>query len=374
MRVLHIMSGFGGGISSFIINKAKYFNNKEITFDVITFDEVSSSFLKAIKDTGGRIIRISNPKTAGFKKFYQEVNDIMRGLPKSTFIHCHIIGYRAIPFYLIAKKNGLKTFGIHAHTTGMPNEINSFSNRTVRLINNTLSSHKISCGVEASRYLFGNRSIANSEIMHIPNSIDEQQFLDDSIHQKSEVLGVNANEKLVVGHIGRFKSVKNHRLMIDMIEELAKRSVDFIWVFVGDGEDFNIIKSLVHKKNLDDYVVFLGRRQDVAVLLKIMDVFVLPSKYEGFPTVAIESQAASTQTLLSDTITREVDLDLNLIEYISTKDIDKWVNRILEYRYSVIIDKKIRYAKLNEKMLTNKASSVLYKSFIGGEITSYKMV
>ena len=150
--------------------------------------------------------------------------------------------------------------------------------------------------------------------------------------------------------------------------------MDFIWVFVGDGEDFNIIKSLVHKKNLDDYVVFLGRRQDIAVLLKIMDVFVLPSKYEGFPTVAIESQAASTQTLLSDTITREVDLDLNLIEYISTKDIDKWVNRILEYRYSVIIDKKIRYAKLNEKMLTNKASSVLYKSFIGGEITSYKMV
>ena len=85
-RVLHIMSGYGGGISAFIRNKAPEFNDRDIPFDVITFDEVSEEFNHLIENTGGRVYKVSNPKKSGFKTFYKEVDKIMRNLPKNTLI------------------------------------------------------------------------------------------------------------------------------------------------------------------------------------------------------------------------------------------------------------------------------------------------
>ena len=378
MRVLHIMSGFGGGISSFILNKAKYFQDKSVAFDVITFDKVSAEFLQTIEGTGGHVYRISNPKTEGVNIYYQEVNAVMQSVPKETFVHCHIRGYRAIPFYMIAKKNGLKRFGIHAHTTGLPEEINSLKNKRVRMINNALAKEKISCGVEASKYLFGPQYVEKHQIMHIPNSIDPEKFIRRITINKESLLGIQNGDTFVIGHIGRFRSVKNHLFMLEIIELLKETSLNFVWVFAGDGDDFEKIKALASEKGLDPYIQFLGRREDIPELLQVMDAFVLPSKYEGFPTVAVEAQASDTQTFLAEVITREVDLGLNLAEFLSTDTPEVWADRILlqhsrKRRMRSLTPSGVRLNKLKEKKLTNEASAGLYQAFLKNKITHYEM-
>lgn len=373
MHVLHIMSGFGGGISSFILNKATYFQNKDIVFDVITFDEVSDGFMKTIQGTGGQVYRISNLKTQGTYTYYKEVNKIMKRVPKDTFIHCHIGGYRAIPFYIIARKNGLKRFGIHAHTTGLPEEINSLKNRAVRMINNTVANERISCGVEASKYLFGSKYVEKNEIMHIPNSIVPEQFINHLDIDKADLLGEQNKDKFVIGHIGRFRSVKNHLFMLSIIEILKESSLDFLWLFAGDGNDYEKIKTEATDKGLNQYIQFLGRRDDIPQLLQVMDVFALPSKYEGFPTVAIESQTSDTKTLLSDTITKEVDLQLGLVEFLPTNKPDMWAEFILKQQPHVKTAPEVRLNKLKEKKLTNKESAELYQAFVEQKITHYEL-
>jgi len=373
MRVLHIMSGFGGGISSFILNKSKYFKNKPIVFDVITFDEVPKHFSKAIKDTGGNVHQISNPKTNGFKSYFNEVNAIMRGLPAETFVHCHIRGYRAVPFYLVAKKNRLNRFGVHAHTTGMPEEINSFKNRRVRLINNLLANEKISCGIEASKYLFGEQQLNNKEIVHIPNSINGKDFVQYYDVNKETLLGPENKNKYVIGHIGRFYSVKNHPFMVSIIEKLAKSSLDFVWLFIGDGIDLDNVKKMVKERGLSQYVRFLGRRNDIPELLQVMDLFMLPSKYEGFPTVAVESQASGTKALLSDTITADVDLKLDLVEFLSIKDPEIWSDYILNNQTMIETTPEVRLKQLKKNNLTNKESAELYQAFLERDIEHYEM-
>lgn len=373
MRVLHIMSGFGGGISSFILNKAYYFKDSTTTFDVITFDEVPQHFSTAIENTGGRVYRISNPKVAGFKTYYEEVNSIMKKLPTDTFIHCHIRGYRALPFYLIAKKNKFKRFGIHAHTTGLPEEINTLENKLVRGINNFVADEKISCGREASRYLFGEKSLKNKEIVHIPNSIDAENFIQAYSVSKESLLGPEIKDKYVIGHIGRFYSVKNHIFMLDVIEKLSETSLAFIWLFIGDGKDFDEIKKIAKERELDQYIKFLGRRNDIPQLLQIMDLFVLPSKYEGFPTVAVESQASGTKTLLSDTITEDVDLQLNLIEFLTITKPDVWVKYILNNQTYDEVAPQVRLEHLKKQKLTNKESAELYQAFLEQKITHYEL-
>jgi len=364
MRVLHIMSGFGGGISSFISNKAKYFQSHNVIFDVMTFDEVSSDFLETIRGTGGHVYRISNPKTKGIKNYYQEVNEVMKKTPPKTFIHCHIRGYRAIPFYLIAKKNGLKHFGIHAHTTGLPEEINSPKNRRMRLINSILANEKISCGVKASEYIFGEKYIKKNEVTHIPNSINPEVFISDLTIDKKSLLGENIRDKFIIGHIGRFRSVKNHLFMLSVIELLVDNGLDFIWLFAGDGDDFEKIKKNAHEKNLNQYIKFLGHRNDIPKLLQVMDLFVLPSKYEGFPTVAVESQASDTKTLLSDTITKEVDLELDLVNFLPISDPKVWAEYILSYQTKKKTNPTLRLNRLKDKKLTNKESAKLYQAFL----------
>jgi glycosyltransferase involved in cell wall biosynthesis len=367
------MSGFGGGISSFILNKATYFQNKDIVFDVITFDEVSDGFMKTIQGTGGQVYRISNLKTQGTYTYYKEVNKIMKRVPKDTFIHCHIGGYRAIPFYIIARKNGLKRFGIHAHTTGLPEEINSLKNRAVRMINNTVANERISCGVEASKYLYGSKYVEKNEIMHIPNSIVPEQFINHLDIDKADLLGEQNKDKFVIGHIGRFRSVKNHLFMLSIIEILKESSLDFLWLFAGDGNDYEKIKTEATDKGLNQYIQFLGRRDDIPQLLQVMDVFALPSKYEGFPTVAIESQTSDTKTLLSDTITKEVDLQLGLVEFLPTNKPDMWAEFILKQQPHVKTAPEVRLNKLKEKKLTNKESAELYQAFVEQKITHYEL-
>ena len=364
MKVLHIMSGFGGGISSFILNKAEYFIQKNIIFDVITFDDVPKHFNEAIKNTGGQVHKMTNPKVGGFKPFYNEVNQIMEKLPKKVFIHCHIRGYRAIPFYLIAKKNGIKRFGMHAHTTGLPDEIDSLRNKRVRMTNNILADERISCGKEASRYLYGEKYLENNEVMHIPNSINPESFLTNLTVTKESMFGKEFKEKYLIGHIGRFYSVKNHLFMLSIIELLAESSLDFVWLFIGNGKDYEKIQQAAKNRNLVKYICFLGRRNDIPELLQVMDLFVLPSKYEGFPTVAVESQASGTKTLLSDTITEDADLQLNLAEFLSITDPKIWAEYILNNQSQVEIPPHVRLENLKKYKLTNKESAELYEAFL----------
>lgn len=70
---------------------------------------------------------------------------------------------------------------------------------------------------------------------------------------------------------------------------------------VGDGPELEKMKSLVTQYNLDDYVTFTGRRNDVADILNGMDVFIMPSLVEGLPMSAIEAMRAGLYLILTDT-------------------------------------------------------------------------
>ena len=113
MRVLHIMSGFGGGISMFIQNQARGMVGQGISFDVATYDEVSQEFQTAIQRVDGQIYTLYNPKKSGWKKFIREFEKVLA--TGYDVVHCHIGGYRAIPYYLLAKKAGIRRFYLHGH-------------------------------------------------------------------------------------------------------------------------------------------------------------------------------------------------------------------------------------------------------------------
>src|SRR5699024_10642595 len=312
VKVLHLMTGFGGGISSFIKNKADFFKtDDDILFNVLTFDEVSEDFWNSIVNTGGKIYKVTDPKD-NFSSFVKETSNIFNEIPKDTIIHCHFGMNLALYFKLLAKKNNIKRFVIHAHTDAPEEVRKSFKNKFRRFFNSKMTKEKLSCGTGASINIFGKEDVDNNNIIHIPNSIDPADFIHNkfSIVEKTRLLGKENKDKFIIGNIGRFHPQKNHLFMLDLIERLSTTSLNFLWVFIGDGELKDKIENEAEKRNLSKYILFLGRRNDVPALLNIMDLFALPSLYEGLPTVAVEAQAAGIPCLLSAEITDEVDLGM----------------------------------------------------------------
>ncbi|WP_192983069.1 glycosyltransferase [Marinilactibacillus psychrotolerans] len=372
-KVLHIMSSFGGGISSFIKNKAEVLKNEDIVFDIITFDDVTAQFNNLISETGGRVYKISNPKKIGFRQFYNQVNSIMEKQPKNTLVHSHVYGVKAIPFYLIARKNGLKRFVIHAHTAAPALKNSNIQEKFKKIINNLISKEKLSCGIKASINIFGKKTAYSDTIVHIPNSINYHSFNTDLDIKKlkKEILDVD-DDRLIIGSIARFRELKNHDFMIEVIDKLKQEQIEFIWFFAGDGLLKKDIEKKVKERRLEKYVYFLGRRDDIPELFSIMDIFTLPSLNEGLPTVVIEAQATSTTSLISDTITKECDMNLGLVEFLSIQNIEPWLDAIKMFVPKNIAKSKIEQC-LIESSFTNETSAELYKNFLRKEIKYYNI-
>ena len=367
-RVLHLMTGFGGGISAFILNKAEELVDSNIEFNVVTFDDVSDRFRDAIENTDGAIYKIADPEKTGQFKMMQEYKKVLDHFERDVIVHSHFGMNLVVPFYVISKLKRVKRFVIHAHT-GAPYRLTD----TKRKLNRFFAKEKISAGIKCSENTFGIESPKEDNILHLPNSINPNNYLTPLQNKqdlKAELFGEENLNKKIIGHVGRFHPVKNHEFMIDLIERLSKTEQDFLWVFVGDGDLKKEIEQKVLKRDLSKFVKFMGWQNDPSIFFKLFDLFILPSFYEGLPTVAIEAQAAGTPVILSDTITKEADLGLGLVEFLSLNNLEEWYvilnnpefsNPSVEIREKTLIDKKF----------TNEMSAQLYKEFIEGNINSY---
>ena len=86
------------------------------------------------------------------------------------------------------------------------------------------------------------------------------------------------------------------------------------------------------KKNISDYIILLGNRNDVDRIYQAMDVFVLPSQYEGLPVVGVEAQASGLPCILSDRMTSETKMSKNVCFLSIDKGVRIWTDEILKHK------------------------------------------
>lgn len=103
-------------------------------------------------------------------------------------------------------------------------------------------------------------------------------------------------KRKIITMVGRFSTEKDQATLIK-----AVKSIENIYLFlVGDGERKEEYQNLVKELNIENKVKFLGVRNDIPKLLKITDICVLSSNWEGFGLAAVESMAAGKPVIASD--------------------------------------------------------------------------
>ena len=201
------------------------------------------------------------------------------------------------------------------------------------------------------------------------NGVDVKKFRDCQIDRTSMLnkLGMPA-ESIIIGHIGRFSHVKNHRFLIDVFENVLKKEQKAQLLLIGSGLLKDDIYGYVKEKKLSEHVKFMGERNDIPEMLKIMDVFVLPSLYEGFSNVLLEAQASGVKCVVSDTITKEETLT-DSISYLSLNDtLDIWSDYILNI--DVKMDHKLGIDDLDYSQVVRKLENI-YENKKESDICSY---
>jgi glycosyltransferase EpsF len=377
-RILHIMPGYGGGIGSYIINIIRSSKPELIINDVASFTTYPDFYKNDVESKGGKTFTLSRIKIKSILSSILELKDILKK-QKYDIVYIHDTDWGALYFSTIARFYGIRRIIIHAHQTNHSDNkgvLQKIKFSLYKYLTVACATQLASCSKMASEFRFGAYYVKKHKVMHIPNSINvtayEKEISKNEADILKESIGVRTNE-LLLGNVGYFRIQKNHPFLISIASALEMRKIPFKLCLIGVGEEQSKIIKLVDKLELKNHVIFLGQRNDVANLFKIMDVSILPSFFEGLPTVAVECQAAGTPILMADTITKEVDMGLGLTQYLSLNtNIDVWCDTILEMSRIPHVPASERISCIQQRYFTSSSAAELFYKFINKEISSYE--
>lgn len=301
-----------GGAETMVMNIYKALDYSKIKFDFVVSGTEIGEYEKQINSKVSCVYHISKRS----ESLYKHLRDLYRVVKSNHYdiVHFHTQNaFLTVLDILMVKLAGVNNVVVHSHNT-MDWRADGVVklHKIFRPILNMLTTKKLSCGEDAARYLYGN--CKNVEILPLPVNCEEYLFDKNKYLDLRNKYGVTGNK--VIAHTGRFSDVKNHTFLIDIFNEYLKIEPNSILFLMGDGELKKEIEDKVRNLNLVNKVVFWGNVSDVNNKLIAADCFVFPSKYEGFPTVVIEAQAAGLPSIISDTITKDIKLT-DLISQVS---------------------------------------------------------
>lgn len=369
-RVLHVIPGFGGGISSFVRNIASGLVDSNVTIDVAGFTDYPSDYKDVIEAQGGQTFVLKNVRLRNVISCIKEFRLILKN-GQYDAIHMHLSPIQDIYFSIWSSSVGIQRKIVHAHQSSPgenPGRFYVIRHWLDQCLTRMSGTEFVSCSRKATEYRFGKRYLNRDLVTYIPNSIDAGRYLHNYNHTELEQLAKSLHltkNALTIGHVGYFGYEKNHHFMLKVIQRMKQRNISFQWVFVGAGAKFERCKKIAKDLNIEDCVTFTGRRSDVPQLMQLFDVFVLPSISEGLPTVAVEAQAAGTPVVMSDSVTEECDMKIGLLRSVSlNSSIDLWIDQILESANTLIPKVKTRSESIANNGFTAKEAANRYVHFL----------
>lgn len=331
-RILHLVSTLskGSGVMSVIMNYYKNIDRNKIQFDFCYFVENKNTFEEEINGLGGKTYFFTRPGLNN--KFKKELSNIFGNtINKYNTLHIHEV-YLTSLIAPTAKKAGIKNIITHSHNTMYSDKtINSLRNRMLCLPLKRHANYYFACSIAAGEFLYGEKYMSNSKVTVINNAIACEAYKFNE-EKRSEIRKkYSLEDQLVIGHVGRFNEQKNHTLLIEIFKSIKQKENNVKLVLVGDGPLFDNVKKKVDELDLVDDVVFLGRRNDIPNLLSAMDIFLLPSLFEGLPVVGVEAQVSGLPIVLSTEITREIGL-VNYKYIDLNKSTEYWADEIISIK------------------------------------------
>lgn len=324
IRVLCVFARLDrGGAESMCMNLYRNIDRTKIQFDFIKHTEDECQFDEEIRTLGGKIFIAPKYKIYNYFQYKAWWVKHLNEHPEHQIVHGHYYTISAI-FLKIAKQCGRYTIG-HSHSTKFMVR-HWYDNVKYLLIRNVekYCDLRLACSEEAGKFLYPSESY-----IVLNNAIDASLYRFNEEERKLVRTELNVNDNLVIGTVGRIFPVKNPFGIIEIFKTIHIHFPKAKLLWIGDGELRKAAENKIQEEGLTESVIMTGVRKDVYRLMQAMDVFVLPSLYEGLPVVSVEAQAAGLYNLLSDMVSKDTDVT-GLCKFISLQDACKWADAVGE--------------------------------------------
>ena len=301
-KILAVCGTFGmGGIEKMLLMLLR----AGMKFDVCAVIPDKGVNEAEMNDLGAKTYHLTR-RSRNFLRHHQELYRILKDGKYDVLWLNSQNAFFMVLHILVGRMAGVKTIAAHSHNT--KDWRDSGKNR-MSIIFRRLLYHaadiRIACGKDAAVWLFGREKGVNI----LPLPIDVAGLSKCGEKRDAERKKLGANEKCrVILQVGRLAPVKNQMFMLGVFREVLRYAPNSMLLFAGDGDMKGKLEEYAEFTGIMDRVRFLGNRKDMIPVYAAADVVVLPSFYEGFPTVLLEAQAAGLPCIASDRIDRSANL------------------------------------------------------------------
>ncbi len=338
VKVLQLFASLGmGGAESRMMDVYRNTDQTVYAFDFLTMQDSVQHYEPELIASGTKVIHIQNPRQVNMFRHIAQLRRVMKE-GQYDAVHAHTSYHCGIAL-LAAWLARVPVRIAHARTTGSKQHSvkSKISSWIGRLLIRLFSTERLAISKNAGEYLFG-----NMRFTVVPNTICVKNYMDESGEQ---TLALKKELKIsetafVIGQIGRFDEMKNHRFTLHWFAEYRKNHTDAHLVLVGDGMLRARTEALAKELGIDSAVTFTGVRSDVPTLIHVFDVLLFPSLFEGLGGVVLEAQAAGIPTVESENIPTEADLGLGMVIRCCLQDeLSQWHKAVDRCRTYVSPDK-----------------------------------
>lgn len=333
--------GFGtDGISAFIVNNYQFFSDSSIHYHLIFPEyigekELAEQVVQNFHRKGASVVCIAKDKSLlrfAFRLYsYLKANHI-------DVVHIHGSSAGITLEALISKAARVKSIITHSHNSRGNHQV---FHKILRPVLAKTSDVHLACGKLAGKWMY-----ESEEFTIIPNGIDTEryQFDEQSRSELRREFSVLDNE-LLIGHVGGFNAVKNQVFLVRLLHNIvSKGHNDVKLMLIGRGSMQDCVKKEAERLGVANMVIFTGQRQNIPQLMMALDVFCLPSLYEGFPIVAVEAQATGLPIIVSSSVSQEISIT-TLVKYLPiNQGTELWEDAILSMRNKTGV--RTEYAKI----------------------------
>lgn len=322
IKILNLMTGGlkREGIASTQLEFLKRFNINKVRVDIAAVNDNSPEMIKQFEKIGCNVINFPERKKH-ILRYMRELIKVMKA-EKYDIVHIHGSSAFLCIELIAAVMAGVPIRIVHSRNTRCGNER---LDKICRPIFNYLYTHAFACGIDAGKWLFGDKPF---KVIHNGKDFSRfcySKFLRD---KERELLGLEG--KIAVGHVGRMNEQKNHKYLLEVFAAYHIKNKNSVLYLIGDGPLSSQLREQVKLMNMEESVYFVGSVSDVEIYLQAMDIMIFPSKFEGLPNVVLEWQAEGLPCIISESITKEC-APSELVQFMSIEENpEKWANKMVE--------------------------------------------
>jgi len=345
-----------GGAERLMVDLVKGLDKDFYEIEVICLKRFGVWGLK-LKELGVKMFLVGQKRKISPIGFIKLASILKREKP--DLVHTHLFG-ADIYGKLAAKLAGVK------HIISTEHNINRSEGRIKKMAKKFVFKYNemsVAVSQAVKDYMIEYEGAAAGKIKVIYNGAIIENFL-------NQPSGNGEKDKITIGAVGRLTRQKNFSGLITAISLIKNNKIECL--IAGDGELKKDLQKQIKDLNLDDKVKLIGQRKDIGVFLSSLDIFVMPSLWEGFGIAVLEAGAAGLPVIAS-----AVDSLKEIIEHNKTGILVEPANENeLSEKITYLLNNKIERERLGgnlrEKVISNfslekmvQEYDKLYKSLTG---------